>query len=427
VIRARTVYALLALASAAFIAIGSLVPFDFQAREWSDATDAFSQAMTAQPRTISKSDTLANLMLGVPLGFALLGAICVGRAGPRARAVVFGLVLLPACAVFSAAVEFAQLYAPDRSCSGLDVLAQTIGAVCGMVAWLVFGPWLTQEVRKTATGAAPASRFLVAYVLLLGFIQALPLDFNSSPADAYRKFRDGEVKPIPFGEFGTLSGDDLLARVASLLQLAGLYLPVGLLAACVPGRFFARENLIRVLLAAVGLSLFLELGQVLVRSRTCSATDVVVGASVAVAGWLVGHGFRRSLKNGRIIVLGAVWGVALLWVSWHPFRGGASVGFDWVPGMPLQGGNPLWALEAMLTKLVLFGLAGAIVAASAGVARPHSFATPVMLGLAASAVFEVGQTDFVGHTPGVTDVLLGGLGALCGAWVTTRVRGLGRV
>jgi VanZ family protein len=44
-----------------------------------------------------------------------------------------------------------------------------------------------------------------------------------------------------------------------------------------------------------------------------------------------------------------------------------------------------------------------------------------MLGLAASAVFEAGQTYFAGHTPGVTDVLLGGLGALCGAWVTTRV------
>ena len=58
------------------------------------------------------------------------------------------------------------------------------GAACGVVAWLFLGRWLTEEVRKAATGAAPASRFLVAYVFLLGFIQALPLDLNSSPADA---------------------------------------------------------------------------------------------------------------------------------------------------------------------------------------------------------------------------------------------------
>jgi VanZ family protein len=419
---ARSFYALLALGSAAVIAVGSLVPFDFQARPWADATEAFVRAMATRALAISKSDILANLLLGLPLGFSLLGMLHAGRAVSRLRVLLFGLALLPACAVFSAAVEFAQLYAPGRSCAGLDVLAQTIGAACGMVAWLILGPWLTEQVREAATGAAPASRFLVAYVALLGFIQALPLDLNSSPADAYRKFRDGEVKPIPFSEFRTLAGDELVRRVATLLQLAGLYLPVGLLAAYVPGQFWTRRNSVLAFLAMLGIALFMELGQVLVRSRTCSATDVVIGGSAAFAGWLVGHSFRRDLHYGQTMLLGAAWGVALVWVSWQPFRTGSAPAFDWIPGMPLHGGNPMWALEAMLTKLVLFGLAGSIVAARVSSPQPPSCATPVVVGLAASAVLEFGQTHFVGHTPGITDVLLGGIGAPCGAWVTTRVR-----
>ena len=418
----RTAYAVAAVGWAAFVAVGSLVPFDFESRSWSDAVETFTRVVTTRPTTISKSDTLTNLLLGVPLGFALLGAVFAGRWASTASVLAVGVLLLPVCAAFSSAVEFAQLFAPGRVCSGVDVLAQVVGAAAGMVAWLLFGRWFTAQAVAAATGTEPASRLLVAYVFLLGLMQALPLDFNSSPADAYRKFRDGEVKPIPFAEFRTLTADGQAKAVADLVQLALLYAPVGLLAACVPGRFWGRRNVVGVLLAALALALAMELGQVLVRSRTCKGTDVVLGGLAAFAGWAVGHGFRRGLKSGRIMLLGAVWGGALLWVSWWPLRTGGAPAFDWTPGMPLQGRNPLWTLEALLAKLVLFGLAGALVAARPGVARPPAFATPLVLGLATSAVCEAGQTYFAGHTPGITDVILGGLGALCGAWVATRVR-----
>ena len=49
---ARGVYALLALGSAAFIAVGSLVPFDFQSRPWADVTAAFVRAMKWAPIAI---------------------------------------------------------------------------------------------------------------------------------------------------------------------------------------------------------------------------------------------------------------------------------------------------------------------------------------------------------------------------------------
>jgi VanZ family protein len=282
---ARRWFAFLVLASASFTLFGSLVPFEFRNR--SDAVESFVRAMTARIVIESRSDVVANVMLGVPLGFGLLGLICVDRQIPRLRAGLYGLAMLPACCVFSASVEFAQLYVPVRTCSGSDVLAQTFGSAVGMTAWLVCGQRLTDEIRKATTGTGAAGRFLIAYVLLLGFIQALPLDLTLSPADVYRKFRDGGVRFVAFGEFRNYTSDQAWDRATSLLKLAGLYLPAGLLAGCLPGRFWSKANAGQVALAALGLSVGIEAAQVLVISRVSSATDALVGATAAivVGGW----------------------------------------------------------------------------------------------------------------------------------------------
>jgi VanZ family protein len=413
---------LLALGSAAFTAIGSLVPFEFQSRSWSDASAAFVEAMTHRLRIESKSDVIANVMLGIPLGFALLGALCADRAIPRFRAALYGLAILPACAVFSAAVEFSQLYTTNRTCSGLDVLAQVFGAAVGMAAWLLCGQWFTEQVRKATSGQGSALRFLVSYVLLLGFIQALPLDLSASPYEAYKKFRDGGVQPIPVGEFRKLSGDAVLERISTLLKLAGLYLPVGLLAAQLPGRFWERTNYVRVFFAALGLAVFIELAQVLVQSRTTSATEALIGGSAAFTGWLIGKAEHApNLLRGGL--LGAGICALIFWVSFQPFEFGPKKPFDWIPGMPLESGDRLFVLEEMLTKLVLFALVGALVM-SIDFGKPVRvrLLIAVLVGLLLSAFIEAMQTRLVGHTPCITDVLLGGMGAFCGAWVTGRVR-----
>src|ERR1700722_5221257 len=243
---ARKWFALLVLGSAAFTLFGSLVPFEFRSRTWDDAVDSFVWAMTYRIKWESRSDGIANVMLGVPLGFGLLGMLCADRAVPWRRAGLYGLAMLPGCCAFAAGVEFAQLFVPVRTCAGSDVLAQTIGSAIGMAGWLICGQWLTDEIRKATTGSGAAGRFLIGYVLLLGFIQALPLDLSLSPADAYRKFRDGGVSFIPFGEFRRLASEKVWERVAALLKLGGLYLPAGLLAGCLPGRFWSKKNMGRV-------------------------------------------------------------------------------------------------------------------------------------------------------------------------------------
>ena len=207
-----------------------------------------------------------------------------------------------------------------------------------MLAWLACGRRVTDEVRAAATGAGAAGRFLVGYVLLLAFVQSLPLDLTLSPYQVYHKVRDGGVRVVPFGEFRTLDRDGAWGRAAALLKLAGLYLPVGLLAGCLPAGHWAARSAGRVALAVLALALAIEAAQVLVYSRTTSATDAVVGAAAAFLGWvLVRLRSGPELGPGDVLGLGSWWLGALGVVSWEPFAfAGPARPFDWVPGSPLE-------------------------------------------------------------------------------------------
>ena len=389
----RRTFALLSLGMVAFIVYGSLVPFAFRARPLGDATESFAWAMANRALPESRSDGIANVLIAVPLGFALLGWACVDRPGVR-RAAVCGLAMLPACVLLAAAVEFAQLFLPTRTCAGSDVFAQGIGAALGMVVWVAVGQRLTGHARAVwakADGSVP--RLLIAYLVLLAFIQTLPLDLTPSPADLYRKFRD-TVRYVPFGEFRGASEADCWKRIGTLCQVFALYLPVGLLAARLPR---PPVGALRLALLAVGVALGMESLQLVVQSRVPSATDVVVGACGAVCGWLA----RRSPPF-------VVAYLALLVVhAWQPWTARTdAVAFDWIPGLPLEEGDPLFSLEEFLTKTVLFAPLGMI-------ARRPPLAA--LGGAALAMVLEVGQLFVSSRYPCVTDVLIGGLGAYIAA------------
>lgn len=421
---ARRALALLVLGTAAFTVYGSLVPFAFRDREFGEAANSFLWAMTRRAVPQSRSDAVANVLLGVPLGFALLGLCRLGKAS-RIGDVLTGATLLPGCLLFAAGVEFAQLFALSRTCSGSDVICQALGAVVGMTGWVVAGRWLVRQGVEVWYGSDAAARVLVGYLALLAFIQLLPMDLSASPKDLYKKVRD-RVVLVPFSELAGAEGDQLWDRAARLIQVFGLYLPVGLLVGGLPGWSWRAVNVRKLIAAAIGLATAMEALQLIVHSRVPSATDVFVGAAGALAGWLVRQVRADGLSAGDALGLGAWWLIGLAVVSWQPFPPLAlnpPRPFDWTPGMPLEGGHPLFALEEMVTKFVLFGLGGAVVGAVAfGAKGPGRWVLAAGIGLVVSAVFEAGQSILGTHTPCITDVLLGGAGASVGAWVADRVR-----
>ncbi|HVK19167.1 MAG TPA: VanZ family protein [Fimbriiglobus sp.] len=282
-------YAVLAAASAAFIAYGSFVPFHFQARPLGEAWDTFAWVMQTRWRIESRSDLLANVLLGVPLGFCLLGARRVDRPG-RGAAVRAGLAMWPGCVAYAAAVEFAQLFFAGRTSSATDVLAQGVGAAAGMTAWVLAGPRLTDAARRILSdprAGGPAGRLLLAYLGLIALAQMLPLDLTASPYAARRRLLQGGVVLVPFAEWDDPLADQQWLLLTWMGQVI-LFFPAGLLLAQVPGRM--RRPWIGLLAAvAVGLGVgaLTEAGQLLV-SRTPSVTDVLFGAAGLTAGWAFG-------------------------------------------------------------------------------------------------------------------------------------------
>lgn len=285
---ARRTLGSIVLGAVAFTVYGSLVPFDFRSRLWADVVDAFYWAMVNRWWIESRSDGIANVMLGIPLGFGLLGFLRTGTSR-RLGDVPVGFLLLPGCLAFAAAVEFAQLYVPERTCSGSDVLCQDLGSALGMAGWSIAGRWLMHHAEAAWNGSDNSGRLLVAYLVLLAFVQLLPMDLTASPRDLYRKLRD-DVVYLPFSE---LTAEAIWERTARLLQVFGLFVPVGLLARwSVPWRW--------VVPLAVAVAVGMETLQLIVKSRMPSATDSAMGAVGAVFGWWIVTAL--PMESRRILV-----------------------------------------------------------------------------------------------------------------------------
>lgn len=425
---ARRALAWCAAGAAAFTLYGSLVPFHFRALTFGRALELFGMLLAEGVWVYSRSDLIANVMLGAPLGFFLLGAARADREPSFKRTGVVALALLPLCALFAFGVEFAQQFTTTRNCALSDIVAQTVGSALGMLAWAAVGPALVRAIRAlwARTDTNPAARVLFAYLALLLLIQTLPFDVSASPGELYKKVRDGGVTFVPFAELRGATDERKWELYGKLSKLAGLFFPVGLLIARANGRA-GRWGAAKVALAALAIALCTEGAQLVVRSRSPSATDVLVGACAALVAWYAARVHSDGLAVPFALSWFVVWCAALT-PAYLPRPGAPRLdeprAFEWVPFAAAESGEPMHVLEDVLTKLVLFGLLGVLVAARVlppkvrrgpGGSARAAVLISLVLGLLVSATVESAQRATAAHTPGVTDVLLGAAGAALGA------------
>lgn len=425
---ARRALAWCAAGAAAFTLYGSLVPFHFRALTFARALELFGLLLNEGVWVYSRSDLLANVFLGGPLGFCLLGAVRADREPSAKRTLFAALALLPLCALFAFGVEFAQQFTTTRNCALSDIVAQAVGSALGMLAWATAGPALVRAVRALWARTDPnaAGRVLLAYLALLLLVQTLPFDVTASPGEMYKKVRDGGVTFVPFAEFRGATDERKWELYGKLAKLAGLFFPVGLLLARANGRA-ARWGGAKVALAALALALVAEGAQLPVRSRAPSTTDVLVGAFAVLMAWYAARVHSEGLAVPFAVSWFVVWCAALT-PAYMPRAGAPPLDeprpFEWVPFAAAETGEPMHVLEDVLTKLVLFGLLGALVAARVlppkvrrgpGGSVRVAVGISLVLGLLVSALIESAQRTVAAHTPGITDVLLGGAGAALGA------------
>ena len=308
----------------AFAVYGSFVPFRFTRVTLDEALARFPP-FQFDLRRGSGTDFVANVLLFVPIGIALAGAIA-----DRSRALALLSAPIVAALAFAAslAIEFGQIFMAGRTPSWYDVVGETTGAALGALAWAAAGPrvivWLRPLVAP-AGAVQRARRLLGVYVAVWAMLHVLPFDFTLRPAELAEKYRAGRIVARPFADTPTLL-DALLTLGGGAIQAV----PVGALAAISvsSGSRLASASLLG--LAAI---LTLEFAQLLVFSRTADTTDLLAGAIGALAGVWLGtrwiqnvEAARPAAPSERSAGVRAWAGVALLvWVivlvirHWAPF------------------------------------------------------------------------------------------------------------
>jgi VanZ family protein len=442
----------LVLGVAIFIVYGSLVPFKFRWRPFDDAVHGFQWVLEHRTGIQSRSDFLANFALGLPLGFAVAAWRLLDRAPSIARRLAVGLVAWPACTLFAASVEFSQLYFPNRTCSGSDILAQSLGAAVGLLAYLFAGQRVVDQLRARLgpqSKAGPALGWLAVLATAVALAQWLPLDISASPADWYRKLKDGTATLSPFSELGIRPEVPMWRKGQVWLELAGLYLTVGLVLAFAPfGRPVRLEGLppwmpvARVALRVFGLGLafatILEASQFPVMSRSPSVTDILIGGTAVFLGWLIAYGMGVNATGGGLdieaaLILGQAWLLWLAIVAWLPFEFDGTIGgarfrdLNWLPFAAAQEKNYLGGLEEAVSKTILALPYGAIVAALGPAARANRrqrIALGAALAGGLALVLEAGQLYLPERVASPSDVIYAAVGGAIGAAVTLRLRSI---
>ncbi|HSC26323.1 MAG TPA: VanZ family protein [Vicinamibacterales bacterium] len=453
----RLAYLSLAIALMVFAVYVSLLPFDLRPVPLGTAWAEFRTLLLDPPyRRISRVNFLANLLMFVPIGFGLTGALL---AGTRRRAPVIAAAPLVVAASLAASLvaEFAQMFVPERVPSRIDIAAQTIGCLVGIVGWLVVGPELTSWLRE-ATDRRRGNRLargLFGYAVAWAFVNLAPFDITLDPATIARRIRTGLITLVPFGQADLSTSRLVWDAVATTISAA----PLGVLGLFIrAGRRDAR--------AAFGFgALFVaavEAAQIFIRSHAADTADVMFGwLGVALGVWIglrilpvPSRDFRLKAeatgslglppeggsygipRTGEVVpgqaierwaVAGlAAWSLLVCMYHWMPYdfaidNSAISRKLARMSLLPFAGyrrGSDLNALKDMLVKLGLsipFGLIAAFVVRG----RTGRLAAAAWLALAAAVfgVVEAGQLFLPGRVPDPTDVLTGVIGTGIGLWI----------
>ncbi len=392
----------------------SLVPVNFTALPWREALVRFSQIKYYDLDITRRSDLMANFMLFIPLGYLALGATEAGGRRSAALRLITVPTVLAALAVWSIAIELAQVWFPPRTVSLNDLFAQMIGGAGGAMLWMVLGRWVHRRLSLVLShwhSAASRQRLGQLYLLFILFYSLLPLDFTIDSAELTRKWQTMSLWTGADGASWLTIATGLVKNTVAFLPV-GVVLLMGYPAAARGGPGAGAAALATVLV------LILETIQFFIYSGVCS----VLGAGASLLGALLGITLaqRRMSEEGTLpsaprplpaaALLGyaAIWLVylaALLAVLWHPLRFDLSAqnlrqGWDTFLNWPFRSyyySGEWQALNKVTLCMVLFAPVGVLVRWISGEER--KFRRGVAVAALATALLgltiELGQSGVV--------------------------------
>ena len=313
-IRGHTV-GLLALAWAAFIVYGSLLPFDYVPHPFAIALDRFRHIPLLEIGPGGRVDWMANLLLYVPLAFLSFASLSASRS--RAFRMVRGALVLATLCAMATAIEFAQIFFPPRTVSLNDLIAEWLGILIGAGSWLFFGTRARAAQLTFAAGGVAAAGALVAlYAIIYVGLALFPFDFMLTAVD----FGQKDFSKTAGWWLAPLACVRALQCETQLFAEALFALPLG--AAFVAARpRAARPTMYRVVVLGFFFGLAIELAQLLLGSGISQGASVAAKAIGFIAGGLAAPRIARvwhrldswSGLRPVLALLALVYLAALVW------------------------------------------------------------------------------------------------------------------
>ena len=441
VLPTRRTYTWIAGAAVAFVFYASLIPFQLRYVPLADAWQHFHAIVfAASLGRMSRTNFLANVLLTVPVGFALAGARLCDR-GRRLVTILEATITSLAIGLLVAlSAEFLQEFAPGRVPALADVEAQVVGCLAGVIAWIVAGPAITTWLRmaQLQRGQDRLGQALIAYAF--GWIAAnlAPFDLTLDLGELSQRVDSGMITIVPFTGAGqplTRVAWDAFMAFTSAIPLGALGIVLG------PRDGRLRPPLIA-FAAGAALVAAMEAVQMFIVSHAADSTDVLcgwlgVGVGVVIA-WRLLPG-RRGVASRPLAAAGrgatlllACWVLVVIIYHWMPYDFSADRGMirakvaalSFVPFGAYVGDSDVNALNDILVKLALAAPLGVL---AAFVRRRRSepvFTIPIALGAftVLFAIVEAGQLFLPTRSPDPTDAAMGVAGALggllLGRWIS---------
>lgn len=131
------------------IVYGSLFPFDWQRPEVGGEKPWWSFLFAPPPAVLTRTDLATNVLVYVPLGFAVCAALARYT---RVRRALLGAMAAGFC--LSVTMELAQAWLPKRVASNVDIAANVLGTLAGALLYR-----LLQSHRWPGQGLAALRRY----------------------------------------------------------------------------------------------------------------------------------------------------------------------------------------------------------------------------------------------------------------------------
>ncbi len=349
-----------------FIIYGSLMPLSPPSMPLDEAMRQFAAIMTfAQQVQSNRLDWVVNFML-----FGLLAVVwaatwsAISRHGTRRLSIIAMLCIGLAVVMLGMALEFAQLFLPQRITSPIDVLAQMLGAGIGLLLWRAgHHRWMRYFEAIVGVGRVGLDRLLLQ-IYLAGYVvyAVMPLDFILNLAELRRKAQLGQMRPWPWPQIGAWSDPvGLLWNVTGDVVLA---IPIGLLLASLWPNASRPRRWRNALLVGLALLTAIEAVQILLVSRVSDVSDIVAGLIGIAVGvllrqidWAIVRAWPRrwvavvAMCYAAFLVAGYTWPWSF---ALHRISPDQLVShLIQMPFANLLAGSPYVALDQMLRKSLL--------------------------------------------------------------------------